>query len=110
MGRLTLCCVASELRLPSLHASQGSGYDWGMTNAERLEAALKEPNPGSAVYSLAVFLRDAGLPQTELLKLFEEARERHAGDTDETCENALLDTMDYIVNWCLPAKRLYPDG
>lgn len=85
-------------------------YDGGMTNAEYLEAALKEPNPGPACHSLAVTLKDAGLPQAELLKLFEEARERHARDIDETCENALLDTMEYIAGWCLPEKRLYPDG
>lgn len=81
-----------------------------MTNAERLEAALKEKNPFPAVYSLAVSLRDSGMAQAELLKLFEEARDRHSRDTDETCGNALLDTMDYIGGFCLPAKCLYPEG
>jgi hypothetical protein len=76
---------------------------------DRVESALASEPPQDALLELAEELRDGGMPQAELLALFDAARERHAGDADETSYDAILDTMDLISGWCAPSRRLYPD-
>jgi hypothetical protein len=76
---------------------------------DRVESALAWTPPRDALLELAGGLRDGGMPQAELLALFDAARERHGGDADETSYDAILDTMDLITGWCAPSQRLYPD-
>jgi hypothetical protein len=78
--------------------------------AERIEHALTTATPFEALLSVAQQLRDEGVPQSELLALYDSFRERHATDTNETLYDAVLDTMDFIVGWCSPSRALYPDG
>lgn len=75
---------------------------------ERLVSALTGPEPFVAARSLAIDLRDAGMPQSELLALFDAARQRHSTDADEARYNAVLDVMDLIVGHCIPSSQLYP--
>jgi hypothetical protein len=81
-----------------------------MSNVERLEEALQHTPPFDAAYAVAITLRDAGVPQAELLQLFDEARERHANDDDETRYDAILEVMDFIGGGCQPSKAIYPNG
>jgi hypothetical protein len=76
---------------------------------DRVEAALAAVPPKDGLPEVARELRDGGMSQAELVSLFDAARERHARDDDETGYNAILDTMDFIVGWCAPSQRLYPD-
>jgi len=76
---------------------------------DRVESALAWTPPLDALLELAGELRDGGMPQAELLALFDAARERHGGDADEMSYDAILDTMDLITGWCAPSQRLYPD-
>ena len=75
---------------------------------DRLELALATATPSAALLELAEELRDGGMPQEELLALFDAARERHAHDADETGHNAILDVMDLIVDYCSPSRAIYP--
>jgi hypothetical protein len=77
---------------------------------DRVEAALTATTPHGALLGLARELRDGAMSQAELLALFDAARERHAGDADETNYKAILDTMDLIAGWCSPSQKLYPDS
>jgi hypothetical protein len=73
----------------------------------RLENALRDSEPGRAVFALARTLRDEGMSQLELYRLFDGFRATHENDGDETLYEALLDTMDSISGWCSPSSRLY---
>jgi len=73
----------------------------------RLETALREPEPSRAVHELARILRDEGMSQLEMYRLFDEFRAIHESDSDETLCDAILDTMDFISGWCSPHSRLY---
>jgi hypothetical protein len=77
--------------------------------SDRVERVLAAPEPRAAVLELAQDLRDGGMPQAELLALFDAARERHAQDADEARYDAILDAMDLMVGWCAPSQNLYPD-
>ena len=74
---------------------------------ERLETALREPQPASAVALLAEAFKKEGMTQAEMYRLYDEYRAKHQDDADETMYDAILDTMDYIVGWCTPSSQLY---
>jgi hypothetical protein len=74
---------------------------------DRMEQALAAPNPDTKLFDLARALRDEGMAQESLYALFDAFRERHAHDTDETLYEALLDTLDCILGWCAPRRKLY---
>lgn len=57
--------------------------------------------------ALAQALRDEGMSQLELYRLFDEFRANHESDADEILYDAVLDTMDCISGWCSPSSRLY---
>lgn len=44
---------------------------------------------------------------TNMYHLFDEYRQRHHADKDETRYDAILDVMDYITGWCSPQNRLF---
>lgn len=50
------------------------------------------------------------MAQSEPLALYNSFRERHAPDADETIDNAILDTMDFIVGWRRRSLRIYPES
>ena len=75
--------------------------------SDRVEQALSASEPFPALLSVAEQFRDEGMAQHELSALFDSFRARHAADTDETRLDAILDTLDFIVGWCSPAKSLY---
>ena len=69
-----------------------------MTPSQRLQAALQSDSPAQAVLALARMLRDEGMPQVALYRLYLDALQRHnekASDND-TLYDALGDTMDLI--------------
>ena len=74
---------------------------------ERLEAALREPQPAHAVTALAEALKNEGMTQLEMYRLYDQYRAKHQSDTDETIYDAILDAMDHIVGWCSPGSRLF---
>lgn len=80
-----------------------------MSANDLLAQALTSASPAAAALDIAIQLRDEGMTQTELLALYNRFRERHASDIDETCYNAILDTMDIISGWCSPSQSLYPE-
>jgi len=73
----------------------------------RLKIALNHAQPSRAVYELARALRDEGMSQIELYRLFDDFRAAHESDADETLYDAILDTMDFISGWCSPSSQLY---
>jgi hypothetical protein len=50
------------------------------TAKERLLEAMATPNPAGAVLTLAVTLRDEGMGQVEMYRLFSEQQERLDGN------------------------------
>ena len=78
-----------------------------MSNSERLETAIKEPDAFVAARALAIELRNIGMTQSEMQKLFDDARQRHSTDPDERSYNAILDVMDLINGWCSPGIEIY---
>jgi hypothetical protein len=78
------------------------------TNVARLEAALSSADPTGVAFGLAIELRDAGMPQADLLAVFDASRARHHDDADERRYDALLDVMDFISGWVSPSRALYP--
>lgn len=77
--------------------------------SDLIASALDEKMPAEAVLRAARQLCKQGISQEELLAYFDSFRDRHAHDADETRYNAILDTMDIIVGWCSPSRKLYPD-
>jgi hypothetical protein len=73
----------------------------------RLERALQGPTPGRAALDLARALRDEGMSQLELHRLFDEFRALHESDANEVRYDAILDAMDCISGWCGSCSRLY---
>ena len=65
-----------------------------MTPAQRLQAALQSSSPAQAVAALARTLRDEGLGQVALYRLYLAEHARR--DLDPICLDALADAMDLI--------------
>jgi hypothetical protein len=78
-----------------------------MSNTDRLEEALRQPDAFHAALALAILLRDSGMAQNELTDLFDKSRSQHAEDADERQYNVVLDVMDRIAGYCSPAQALY---
>ena len=72
-----------------------------------MASALPASSPYTALVNLATTLKAAGMSQREMHQLFDEYRAKHNSDTDETKYDAILDTMDIIVGWCIPSRRLF---
>ena len=63
-----------------------------MTPGQRLEAALQSDAPAQAVAALAHALRDEGMGQATLYRLYLQAHQMH----NDKLYDALADTMDLI--------------
>lgn len=71
----------------------------------RLLGSLQSSDPARAAYRLAEQLRDEGMEQLAIFRLYDRTREQiHDGDPRY---DAILDTMDCIVGYCSPAARLF---
>ena len=65
-----------------------------MTPSQRLQTALQSDSPAQAVAALAHALRDEGMGQAALYRLYLQAHQTH-NDNDKLYD-ALADTMDLI--------------
>ena len=77
---------------------------------QRLENALREQFPGKALSDLARYLRDEGMTQLEMYRLFDDFRDRHELDSRGFVHDAILDTMDLISGWCPPGAQIFVNG
>ena len=81
-----------------------------MTPAERLEAALRSPDPAQALRAVALDLAAEGCQKPAIYALLEklvlDLRVRQ--DHRESDEDAVLDVMDSLAGWCHPDTRLLP--
>jgi hypothetical protein len=46
------------------------------------------------------------MSREDVLVLFEELRKQYRAMTDETAEDAVMDTLDRLAGWCSPHARL----
>jgi hypothetical protein len=74
---------------------------------QRMESALRESSPSSALVALARELKAEDTTQREMYQLFDEYRAEHESEANESRYNAILDTMDVIAGWCKPDSRLF---
>ena len=81
-----------------------------MLHQERFEAALRSPEPGHALRSLALEVSREGLGKDEIYALFEQflLHVRSAGNYRAVDEDAVLDVMDALTGWCHPSGELLP--
>jgi hypothetical protein len=79
-----------------------------MTHAERLEGALRSPDPTRVLRAFVLELAAEGRRKVDIYALLEQflldlrAREDHR----ESDEDAVLDVMDALTEWCHPDARL----
>jgi hypothetical protein len=73
----------------------------------RFDNALMDSSPSDALLTLAKALKLEGMSQKEMYRLFDEYRERHEHDEDETRYDAILDVMDFTTGFCNPQCRLF---
>lgn len=78
-----------------------------MNYALEFEKALNSNKPFENLHELAVKWKAQGMSKDEMYTLFEHYGRIHQEDEDETKYDAIADTMDFIVGWCLPQKRLF---
>jgi hypothetical protein len=73
---------------------------------ERIEHALRAPDPVLQLRDVAGAMLRAGRPRDDVLADFETARSllRQAGR--EADEDAVMDVMDFITGWCSPHVKL----
>ena len=62
----------------------------------RLLEAMNADDPFTSVFSLARTLRDEGMPQLTMFRLFSEQQQRLSGDDPRY--DAIVDAMDLIVS------------
>ena len=65
-------------------------------NKKRLLAAARGADPDKKVYNLACQLKDDGMPQEELYKLYVEVQQQLEQNDDDQAYDAVLDTLDCI--------------
>lgn len=73
---------------------------------EDLWRALRSPDPVAELTALAVAWRDAGVPRDEAERRLTAFRAAVVAAGDE--DDPVLDTLDLVVGWCRPERRLYP--
>jgi hypothetical protein len=75
---------------------------------ESIRAVLLQPEPFQNLHALAKQLRDSGMPQSVMSGLFTEFLLKHREDQNESRNDAICDTLDFIVGWCSEGNRLFP--
>jgi hypothetical protein len=81
-----------------------------MTPTERLEGALRSPDPTRALRALVVEFAEEGRRKVEIYELLEQflLDLRTREDYREADEDTVLDVMDALTGWCHPDARLSP--
>ena len=73
---------------------------------EEIDRALRSQEPLKALRSLAQQFLAERHSTTEVINLFEEARERVRAAGREADEDLLLDAMDFLTGWCSPHMKI----
>jgi hypothetical protein len=76
----------------------------------RIRQAFESAEPKTSLFSLVHSLKAAGLNQSSVLELFEQARREFRESDREIEEDIVMDVMDCIVGWCSPQARLFPEN
>lgn len=62
---------------------------------------------GDSLWKLAHSFKESGMNDQEMYALFDGLREKYEAESNEIKYNIILDTMDYISDWCPPDKKLF---
>jgi hypothetical protein len=62
---------------------------------------------GERLYRALRQLKERGLQQRDAYAALKSLRGEFKGTA---VEDEILDTLDYVVGWCSPEKRIWPDG
>lgn len=74
---------------------------------ERMEVALNAESPSTALNAFARQFKTEGMTQETMYQLFDQYRAKHQIDNDETKYNAILDTIDFVVDYCRKGARIF---
>jgi hypothetical protein len=77
------------------------------TLQEQFEAIRETANPEEGLYAIAQSLRDIGLSQLELYRIFMELYHRHNDDEDSAFFDSVCDVLDCIWGNCHETSALY---
>ena len=79
-----------------------------MTETERFETALHAQDSGSALRAVVLELAAEGLAKTEIYSRLEKflLDRRRRAEHSESDEDALLDVLDALSDWCHPTAQL----
>jgi hypothetical protein len=82
-----------------------------MTTEERVQTALRNPEPVLALRALVQELAREGSSKTAIYDSFEKGLLRLRGQPDfcESDEDAILDVMDALSGSCHPSAELLPE-
>jgi hypothetical protein len=74
--------------------------------AAAIRAAFARKASPDELYAIVVEHKGRGLTQPAAYTALEQLR-REA--PDEATEDPIIDLMDYVVGWCSPQARIWPD-
>ena len=79
-----------------------------MTSQERLQGALRSPEPVKALRSLVLDLSQEGRGKGEIYDLLDQfvIQLRTRENYRESEEDPVLDVMDALTGWCHPSAQL----
>jgi hypothetical protein len=78
-------------------------------SARERQQALKSSEQVNELRNLVLRLLADGQSREAVLKLFEQSRRELRQANQETEEDALMDEMDLLLDWCSPHVRLPPE-
>ncbi|MEP6924570.1 MAG: hypothetical protein ABI954_08900 [Pyrinomonadaceae bacterium] len=73
---------------------------------ERFEHALTN----SHLFDLVQQMKIEDISQVQIYCFFEDFRNLLRESNREADEDKIMDVMDYIVGWCSPHMKLFPEG
>jgi hypothetical protein len=84
---------------------------WPVTPQERMESALRSPDPARSLRLLVLELSQQGHKKDDIYERLEKLliRVRTRADFRESDEDVVLDVMDALTGWCHPDAQLPPD-
>jgi len=82
-----------------------------MSIQDRMDTALRLPQPGQAFRDLVTELAREGYEKKQILQFLEDflIELRKQKEHKEADEDIILDTMDCLVGWSHPQAELLPD-
>jgi hypothetical protein len=78
-----------------------------ITQRIQIQAALNHACSVKSLVELAITFKSQGMTQAAMYRLFDEYRQQHEDDADETIYEALIDTLDIIAGWGPNEARLF---